>query len=153
MVAAATPAATARAAQPESIPLVEGWQFAPDPQDRGLAEGGPRARASGSRSRCRTSSTLARSGSLFPGSVGWYRLSLDPGATPDGQAWHLHFEQVRRVARIWLNGVEIGGHADPYVPFEVPATGLRPGSPIASSCASTAARTSGSARAGGTGPG
>jgi hypothetical protein len=41
----------------------------------------------------------------------------------------LHFEQVRRVARVWLNGREIGTHHGPYTPFELLATGLRPGAP------------------------
>ncbi|HYI20311.1 MAG TPA: glycoside hydrolase family 2 TIM barrel-domain containing protein [Solirubrobacteraceae bacterium] len=125
------PAATAGAALPESIPLADGWQFALDPLDRGLAQGWAAGAETGVWQAIQVPHVFdARPlGELFPGSVGWYRLRLDPGATPDGEAWHLHFEQVRRVARIWLNGVEIGGHADPYVPFEVPATGLRPGQP------------------------
>ena len=131
MVAGAMPAATAGAAHPESIPLADGWQFAPDPLDRGLAEGWAARPEAGVWQAIQVPHVFDPRplGELFPGSVGWYRLSLDPGATPDAQVWHLHFEQVRRVARIWLNGVEIGGHADPYVPFEVPATGLRPGQP------------------------
>ena len=35
--------------------------------------------------------------------------------------------QARRVAEVWLNGVHVGTHTDPYVPFDLPAPGLRPG--------------------------
>jgi beta-glucuronidase len=61
--------------------------------------------------------------------VGWYRVRFAaPRATP-GFGWQLRFEQVRRTARVWLNGREVGRHADPYVPFTLPATGLRGGAP------------------------
>jgi beta-glucuronidase len=43
--------------------------------------------------------------------------------------WALRFEQVRRIARVWLNGRELGIHRDPYTPFELAAAGLRPGRP------------------------
>ena len=130
-VLAGTPAAAADAAALDSIPLPAGWEFAADPRDRGLAEGW----AAGTSGDVWTPVQVPHVfdprplGKLFPGSVGWYRLILDPGEAREGRVWHLHFEQVRRVARIWLNGVEIGFHTDPYVPFEVPAAGLRPGQP------------------------
>ena len=131
VVVAATAAATAGAAPPETIPLANGWQFARDAQDRGLAEGWAAGAGAASWQPVQMPHVFDPRplGMLFSGSVGWYRLSLDPGETRDGQSWHLQFEQVRRVARIWLNGVEIGRHSDPYVPFEMPATGLRPGQP------------------------
>jgi beta-glucuronidase len=66
---------------------------------------------------------------VFFGSVGWYRLSFKGPATAAGAGWALRFEQVRRKAHVWLNGRDLGTHSDPYTPFELPATGLRPGRP------------------------
>ena len=65
----------------------------------------------------------------FPGTTGTYRLRFTPPRLPDGFAWALRFEEVRRVARITLNGVLLGIHTDPYVPFTLPAGPLRPGRP------------------------
>jgi len=65
--------------------------------------------------------------SQFHGTVAWYRLHFPTPATPAGFGWELHFEQARRVAEVWLNGVRVGIHTDPYVPFDLPAAGLRPG--------------------------
>src|SRR4051794_38371332 len=65
----------------------------------------------------------------FPGTTGTYRLRFTGPATPAGFGWALRFEQVRRVARVVLNGVTLGVHKDPYVPFTLPATSLRPGQP------------------------
>ena len=48
---------------------------------------------------------------------------------PAGFGWGLRFEAVRRTARVVLNGVVLGTHTDPYVPFTLPATSLRPGQP------------------------
>jgi beta-glucuronidase len=39
----------------------------------------------------------------------------------------VRFGEVRRSADVWLNGVRIGGSGEPYAPFAVPATSLRPG--------------------------
>jgi hypothetical protein len=66
---------------------------------------------------------------LFHGTVVWYRLTFPGPSAPAGFSWSLHFEQVRRTARVWLNGREIGGHDDPYTDFTLPAAGLRPGTP------------------------
>ncbi|HEY3187656.1 MAG TPA: glycoside hydrolase family 2 TIM barrel-domain containing protein, partial [Solirubrobacteraceae bacterium] len=65
----------------------------------------------------------------FEGTTGTYRLRFTPPRLPGGFAWALRFEQVRRVARITLNGVLLGVHTDPYVPFTLPAGPLRPGEP------------------------
>ena len=46
--------------------------------------------------------------------------------TPRPQDWGFHFEEVRRFARVWLNGRLIGHSDDGYVPFDVPAKGLKP---------------------------
>jgi hypothetical protein len=63
----------------------------------------------------------------FEGKVGWYRTTFEAPETPDGYTWALRFETVRRIAEVRLNGVPIGTHADPYLPFELDATSLRPG--------------------------
>jgi len=67
--------------------------------------------------------------SEFGGRVGWYRVTFTGPSTPSGFSWDLRFESVRRVADVTLNGVPIGTNTDPYVPFELPATGLKPGQP------------------------
>jgi beta-glucuronidase len=116
------------AAPPKPVELDDGWSFRPDPADQGMAQGLWRGdNAGGFRGigvpHVFDARPLPR---LFGGSVGWYRLSFTaPGAT--GMAWAFRFEQVRRVARVWLNGVPLGSHSDPYVPFSLPARGLRPG--------------------------
>jgi Glycosyl hydrolases family 2, TIM barrel domain/Glycosyl hydrolases family 2 len=56
----------------------------------------------------------------FPGQTGWYRISLQqPDGTPGGYTWGVHFEQVRRVADVLIDGKPIAHHADPYAPFTV----------------------------------
>jgi len=64
---------------------------------------------------------------LFRGTVGWYSLSFTAPRAPAGFAWSVRFDQVRRVADVWLNGRPLGTHTDPYVPFEVALDGLRRG--------------------------
>lgn len=65
----------------------------------------------------------------FGGEVGWYRLRFTaPRATP-GFGWGFRFEQSRRATQAWLNGRPIGGNRDPYVPFTLPASGLKAGQP------------------------
>src|SRR3954454_5662020 len=65
----------------------------------------------------------------FPGTTGTYTLRFTGPRTPPGFAWGPHFEQVWRGARVVLNGRTIGVHKDPYVPFTLPASSLRPGQP------------------------
>jgi hypothetical protein len=58
--------------------------------------------------------------------VAWYRraFSLDE---PAG-FWTLRFGAVMDVAEVWLNGTLLGGHDNPFMPFEVdPTAALRPG--------------------------
>ncbi|HEX6388058.1 MAG TPA: glycoside hydrolase family 2 TIM barrel-domain containing protein [Solirubrobacteraceae bacterium] len=65
--------------------------------------------------------------SQFRGRVGWYSLKFTAPRSVPGFGWGVRFEQSRRVTKAWLNGVPIGGSADPYVPFTLPATGLKAG--------------------------
>lgn len=126
-------AADGAAADPPAPQALNTWQYAPDPGDAGLATGWQAP--DGGESAPWRGATLphlfeARPvESEFGGTVGWYRTTIDPRALPDGFIWGVHFEQVRRLAQIWLNGERVGSHADPYVPFTVPLTGLTPGQP------------------------
>ena len=63
----------------------------------------------------------------FGGRVGWYRLTFDGPEATDGYEWALRFETVRRIAEVTLNGVPLGRNTEPYLPFELDATSLRPG--------------------------
>jgi len=63
---------------------------------------------------------------LFGGTVKEYRLRF-VGPKAPGYRWAFRFEQVRRRATVYLNGVRLGVNADPYAPFEREARGLRPG--------------------------
>lgn len=65
----------------------------------------------------------------YLGQVGWYRVTFTGPPAAAGYDWALRFESVRRVADVTLNGMPIGRNTDPYVPFELPATGIRPGEP------------------------
>ena len=62
------------------------------------------------------------------GRVQWYRerFTLPPASGAVG--WRLRFESVGVRADVWLNGRRIGGHTGAYLPFELPATGIRRGS-------------------------
>jgi hypothetical protein len=122
---------SALAAVPKPIELSQGWQAAPDPSDQGIALGWPTGQDGLGWQPVKVPSVLDSRvrPDLFFGSVGWYRLAFNGPATADGKGWAVRFEQVRRFARVWLNGIEIGAHHDPYTPFELPLTGLKPGLP------------------------
>ncbi|WP_445148175.1 glycoside hydrolase family 2 TIM barrel-domain containing protein [Baekduia sp. Peel2402] len=56
----------------------------------------------------------------FSGQTGWYRIALQqPDGTPQGYTWGVHFEQVRRIADVFLDGRKLIRHSDPYAPFTV----------------------------------
>ena len=60
------------------------------------------------------------------GSVGWYRRDFRlPRAGDDVSGWAIRFEGAGHRVRAWLNGREIGGHEGAYLPFELPADGIR----------------------------
>lgn len=61
-----------------------------------------------------------------PKPVGWYERNLDLSPRP-GQRYWIEFDGVFRDAKIWLNGLEIGGHKSGYTSFYFDVTGnLRP---------------------------
>ncbi len=131
VVAASASPATAwgQALVPAPRPLAQGWQLHEDAADAGLRENWPLQLPQAGWTPTSVPGVLdGRLGTAsFGGTVGWYRVRFRGPVTPAGFAWALRFESVRRTARVWLNGREVGRHADPYVPFELPATGLRAG--------------------------
>ncbi len=117
LLVATAGASTARGAAtvpPAPVPIASGWELSFDHSSwspttvPGVFDGGTEP-------------------STFAGRVGWYRVTFTGPRAPSGYDWGLRFESVRRVAEVSLNGVPVGRHDDPYVPFELPATGLRPG--------------------------
>ena len=118
-------AAPAGGAVPRPVELAEGWEFAFDPDAVAPPAAGP---AAGWREVTVPHVFEPRPlDEAFPGPVGWYRLRFRGPATPEGWAWAVRFETVRRSSKVWLNGREIGRNDKPYTPFELPATGLLPG--------------------------
>jgi hypothetical protein len=65
----------------------------------------------------------------YPGMVRRYRVTFTAPPAARGFGFNLLFEEVRRSARVYLNGRLIGGNRDPYTPFTLRARGLRPGRP------------------------
>ncbi|WP_146175281.1 glycoside hydrolase family 2 protein [Paraconexibacter algicola] len=115
---------------PAAVALTSGWQLALDPADRGMRErwqtgaGSPAWRAAAVPGVFDARPVEQD----FFGTVGWYRLRFRAPATTDPtMRWGIRFDQVRRDARVWLNGRPLGRNRDPYVPFTLPAAGLRPG--------------------------
>ncbi len=127
----ACPAGAFAADPPAPVKLAQGWQYSPDPTDRGVVANWQSGRMGATWEPTTVPHVFdARPlPNLFKGTVGWYRVGFTGPKTAEGTGWWLRFEQVRRKARVWLNGVEIGRHRDPYTPFEIPAAGLKPGQP------------------------
>jgi hypothetical protein len=130
-LALALPRAALAADPPGPISLAQGWQFAIDPTDQGLHQAWESGQGGFGWEPAKIPNVLDTriDPSVFYGSIGWYRLTFKGPSTRAGAGWAVRFEQVRRIARVWLNGRELGVHHDPYTPFELPATGLRPGEP------------------------
>jgi beta-glucuronidase len=63
---------------------------------------------------------------LYPGTVKRYKLRFRGPVTPKGFRWLISFGEVRRSAKVILNGHVIGRNNDPYTPFAFEARGLRP---------------------------
>jgi beta-galactosidase/beta-glucuronidase len=130
LVAGLLPGAAAAQAPPPAIPLGEGWEYRADHANAGLRAGW--RTGAGTDGWVPATVPPVFDGRpldhAFGGSIGWYRIALDPPAAR-GFDWAVAFGQARRRARVWLNGVEVGRSDDAYAPFEVPLTGLRRGGP------------------------
>ena len=131
VLALVVPGAALAGDPPGPVSLSQGWNSAIDPTDQGLVQNWQ----SGQRGFGWEPATVPNvlesrtAPQVFYGSIGWYRLNFTGPVAPPGISWAVRFEQVRRFARVWLNGHELGRHHDPYTPFELPATGLRQGEP------------------------
>ena len=124
-------ASAARAAEavPEGQELGR-WSFAPDLADRGIVDGWQaRPRLPGGQTVSVPHVMVGRPlEPRFRGSVGWYRRTFTVPDAPSGFSWAVHFEQVRRGARVFLDGRTVARLEDPYVPHTVPLGDLVPGS-------------------------
>lgn len=110
--------------------LDAGWTTRPDPHNRGGRRGWQRMGAtSGFRPvaipNAFNAGRLSRRS--FKGGVQWYRTRLTAPPSGDAVDWRLRFESVNTAARVWLNGRFVGHHRGAYLPFELPAAGLRSG--------------------------
>ncbi|WP_418667204.1 glycoside hydrolase family 2 protein [Allofournierella sp.] len=58
---------------------------------------------------------------LRPGEFLWYRRSFSFPAPETGRVL-LHFGAVDQTCRVWVNGLEVGGHTGGYLPFTLDIT-------------------------------
>ena len=133
--ASASPVGHARAASarlPATVSLSDGWKWVPDPHNLGIAEDWGQG---GGGSLPWAPVTLpndfnaAVSSTSDIGTVAWYEVKFTGPPNTAGRAWQVAFESVRRNAQVWLNGYKLGSNSDPYAPFSLPATTLKPGEP------------------------
>ena len=114
---------------PQPVPLTTGWEFLADPGNVGLSEDWAHASAKFHWTPVAIPNDFnpVVSSASFAGRVGWYEISFAGPPVSNGRSWNVYFEEVRRHAEVWLNGRKIGTNSDPYEPFSLPATSLRPG--------------------------
>lgn len=131
--ASAVGTADAAPAPPRAVDLrAAGWEFAPDPTDAGVRDGWPRGHGGATWSAVDLPHVFTARPETkdFHGQTGWYRLLVQrPSATPAGFGWGIHFEQIRRVADVFVDGERVTVHRDPYAPFTVALPQLADGAP------------------------
>ncbi len=147
-IAAATPRDLPRAEAAEAAPrtrtlLAEGWQF------NFVGDAGPEAhnpkpenwttvsvphswnRVGYYLSDPQTHVNTAQNINKAQG-VGWYHLSFTPAADGAGKRAFLEFDAASRTAEVWLNGIRLGAHRNPFGRFRLDATdAIRFGQPNA----------------------
>ena len=111
----------------QPIVLSDGWEYAPDPTAVGLAQGWAYGHGNPQWRPAVVPSVFNATPVDYAGTVGWYRDTFTAPSVPGVVAWALHFEQVRRTAQVWLNGVPIGKGVDGYTPFTLIASNVMPG--------------------------
>ncbi len=126
-------ASAASSSPPRAVDLnAAGWEYAPDPTDAGLRDGWTRGHGGATWSAVDLPHVFDPhpDPKNFGGQVGWYRIKLtQPTGTPAGFSWGVRFEQIRRVADVFLDGERIAVHNDPYAPFTVALPALADGQP------------------------
>lgn len=125
-------AAPAIANPPAPVALTNGWTWVPDPHNLGIAEDwgqGGGGDLPWSPVALPNDYNATVSSTSDQGSVAWYQLRFTGPTITQDRAWKVAFESVRRNAQVWLNGYKIGSNYDPYAPFSLPATTLKPGLP------------------------
>jgi hypothetical protein len=125
-----SPAIGAPTARPPArIALAGRWYLRPDPGDVGLRHSwgqGGAPKSGWSPVSLPNDFNPAVNGADFRGQTWWYETTFTGPALTQGRSWRLAFEGVRRNATVFLNGYQIGENHDPYTPFSLPATSLRP---------------------------
>ncbi|MFC4550024.1 MULTISPECIES: glycoside hydrolase family 2 protein [Halorussus] len=113
------------------------WEFAPDPDDVGWAEGWYEPDAAWTDRETRSVEVPHSWQELddyrdYAGAV-WYRRAFDAEAPREGERAFLRFAAVDYEATVYVNGTELGTHRGGYLPFEFDATeALEPGENVVS---------------------
>jgi len=85
------------------------WQVVRLPHDWAISEGF-------------TQQATGSSTGFLPGGIGWYRKSFKLPESWRGQRVILVFDGVYKLARVWLNGQEVGGRPNGFVSFDLDLT-------------------------------
>ena len=103
------------------LDLLRRWSVRPDPDGRGLAEEWWRTPPAEGWLACRADEAWQLVlGTDYHGVAWYWRRARLPRRWVEGggRVW-LRFGPVATDCRVWINGVEIGGHAGDYVPFDL----------------------------------
>lgn len=114
---------------PAPISLDSGWRYIADPGNIGLRRNWASGAHPGGRAIPVTipnDFNPTVSVQSYRGTVGWYELRFTGPPESAGRSWSIRFDDVRRNAEVWLNGRKLGTNGDPFAPFSVPATSLKP---------------------------
>lgn len=100
------------------------WSFRFDPHDRGLREIWYDPDASKHWASIPVPGTwdLDFVGGYNKQTIGWYAVTFDLTERQPETIYKLHFDGIFREGTVWLNGVEIGTHKIPYLPFNFDIT-------------------------------
>ncbi len=109
-------------AQGSSMSLSGAWEIRADREDRGLREGWFRPGTGGDwRGAVVPSAWESSLGIDFDG-VAWYRKGFRVPPGLEGRRVFLRFQGAATLARVWVNGKEMGSHTGAWTPWEVEIT-------------------------------